>query len=51
MSGGVNNAAITKAIKIAYFLFLAKSSGVKIPLLINNKRTTGNSVLVAVHYD
>ena len=42
-SGGVKIAAITKAVKIAYFLLLAKSSGVIIPVLTSNNRITGNS--------
>ena len=42
-SGGVSIAAITKAVKIAYFLLLAKSSGVIIPVLTNNNKMTGNS--------
>ena len=36
-------AAITKAIKIAYFLLLARSSGVIIPVFTNNNKMTGNS--------
>jgi len=42
-SGGVSIAAITNAVKIAYFLLLARSSGVMIPVLTNNNRITGNS--------
>ena len=36
-------AAITKAVKIAYFLLLDKSSGVIIPVLTSNNSITGNS--------
>ena len=42
-SGGVKIAAITKAVKIAYFLLLAKSSGVIMPVLTSNNNITGNS--------
>ena len=42
-SGGVSIAAITKAVKIAYFLLLAKSSGVITPVLTNNNKMTGSS--------
>ena len=42
-SGGVKIAAITKAVKIAYFLLFAKSSGVMIPVLTSNNNITGNS--------
>ena len=35
--------AITKAVKIAYFLLLARSSGVIIPVLTSNNKMTGNS--------
>ena len=42
-SGGVKIAAITNAVKIAYFLLLAKSSGVIIPDLTSNNNITGNS--------
>ena len=36
-------AAITKAVKIAYFLLLAKSAGVIMPVLTSNNNITGNS--------
>ena len=42
-SGGVRIAATTKAIRIAYFLLLARSSGVMIPVLTSNNNNTGNS--------
>ena len=42
-SGGVNIAATIKAIRIAYFLFSARSSGVKIPDFVKSNRITGNS--------
>ena len=42
-SGGVKIAAITKAVKIAYFLLLAKSSGVIMPVLTSNNNITSNS--------
>ena len=41
-SGGVRIAAITNAVNIAYFLLLARSSGVMIPVLTNNNKMTGN---------
>ena len=42
-SGGVNIAATTKDINIAYFLFFAKSWEVIIPLLVKSNNKTGNS--------
>ena len=42
-SGGVKIAAITNAVKMAYFLLLAKSSGVMIPVFTSRSKITGNS--------
>ena len=42
-SGGVKIAAITNAIKIAYFLLAARSSGVIKPVFTSKSKITGNS--------